>query len=46
MPGFRAVTRPPLLTVATAVLLDDHAIVLFVVLLGEMVAASCNVVPS
>lgn len=46
VPGFRAVTSPPLLTVATLVLLDDQAIVLFVVLLGDMVAASCNVVPS
>ena len=46
VPGFRAVTRPLLLTVATLVSLEDHAIVLFVVLLGDMEATSCSVVPS
>ena len=43
MPTALAVTRPLLLTVATLVLLEVHVTVLFVVLLGVMVAESCRV---
>ncbi len=38
-----AVTKPLLLTVATLVLLELHDTALLVVLLGETVAVSCNV---
>lgn len=43
LPTDFAVTRPVLLTVTTAVLLDDHVTVLSVVLSGDTVAVSCNV---
>lgn len=45
-PGAMAVTRPLLLTVATALLLVDQVTVLFVALLGSTVAVNCSVYPS
>ena len=45
-PGDLAVTSPLLLTVATAVLLDDQVTVLLVALAGSTVAVSCRVLPS
>ena len=46
VPGFFAVTRPLLLTVATELLLVVHVTVLFVALLGSTVADNCMEYPS
>ena len=46
LPSPLAVTRPEELTVATLLLLVDHVTLLFVALLGDMVAVSCWVSPT
>ena len=45
IPGLLAVTSPVLLTVATAVLLDDHVTLLFVAFDGDIVVASVHLHP-